>query len=249
MFLFRTPRRQDAECVLTLPSSRFAGATSNYWQPHQVPCPVGVLVSSLCPAEVPSQIVEALHPMEAEHASLLDADRRREWIAGRLCLAEAVACLSGVRIPMLATPSGAPALPKGLVGSISHKGPFAVALVTTGSRGVGVDVECAERTDRGLARRVLTPEEEASVLDVDDSRIDLVVAAHFSAKEAVYKALRPSEQATTDFQHIDFGSALTASLKHGEWRDIVAQIPALSLEVEMALLMDGAWVIAAARRG
>ena len=83
-------------------------------------------------------------------ARVAGAARRASFIGGRVALRAALAALgadagSGPS-PILSTPRGAPALPAGFVGSVSHKRELAVAIV--GARGrptprttLGIDVE------------------------------------------------------------------------------------------------------------
>src|SRR6185369_14309151 len=97
--------------------------------------------------------------------------------------------------PILQTPRGAPLLPEGASGSISHKEGLAVGLaaaaadVAAGWR-VGVDVERIAPRHPDLARYVLRPEERERLAPADPERQAQVLAA-FSAKEAIYKALDP----------------------------------------------------------
>src|SRR4051812_20401923 len=130
--------------MLTAPSPRIGGPPGAHLQPQElVGCPFGVVITAVCPAVIPSAILAALHPEEARHAAALEGDRQREWVAGRLCLSDAVARLSADRSPLLPLHTGGPSVPRGLVGSISHKGPFTGALAGIGYDGVGIDVECA----------------------------------------------------------------------------------------------------------
>lgn len=113
--------------------------------------------------------------------SLPDFDR------GRLAAKHALAEL-GARVEEV--PAGedrAPVWPPGIVGAIAHTGGVAVAIVAAaaGFRGLGVDVEAADRAveDR-TSERIGTPQELAAL----PHPAALIL---FCAKEATYKALAP----------------------------------------------------------
>jgi phosphopantetheine--protein transferase-like protein len=111
------------------------------------------------------------------------------------------------------TPRGAPRMPAGTIGSISHKRGLAVALVarpTEAAHTIGVDVEETpdardlERPD--LAPRILTPLErhELASLAADDAlAYREAVRLRFALKEAVYKAIDPHVQRYVRFQEVE----------------------------------------------
>lgn len=118
--------------------------------------------------------------------------RRATWIAGRLALAAALAEIGAPRVPLLSTPRGAPAVPAGFVGSISHKRTLAVALAAPAAGAcLGVDVEEAKPFRVDVSRRILTPAELAAVNALGPEARWRAVLARFSIKEAIYKALDP----------------------------------------------------------
>src|SRR5580700_5078045 len=108
------------------PSPILTGKPRPYWEPAEVlGCPFGPLVCAVCPTNVPMRVITSLHPIEQKYAlSLEPAQRQREWVGGRLCLATALAQMSSARTALLPSPSGAPIVPAGTGGSISHKGPL-----------------------------------------------------------------------------------------------------------------------------
>ncbi len=94
-------------------------------------------------------------------------------------------------MPDLAIPRddrGAPVMPAGWLGSLSHKASRAAALVApddgTGAR-IGVDLELAVAPRQPIERRILVAAEQARVRDRRD------VSLAFSIKEAIYKAIDP----------------------------------------------------------
>jgi len=145
----------------------------------------------------------ALHPGEGTFALALAPARRVSWIGGRLALRAALDA-AGIEAPdaILSSPRGAPLLPPGAMGSVSHKRTIAVALVaraTTPVTTIGIDVEEIRPLHADIARRVLTSEELAH-LPSDGPARDAAVLLHFSAKEAIYKALDPWVQRFVAFE-------------------------------------------------
>jgi len=126
----------------------------------------------------------ALPEEEQRLATALSAVRRRELITGRTALHLAA---NDFATPFLASPRGAPALPGGWVGSISHKGATAAAIVARGDTGwVGLDLERAAPPRLDIARRILTEREQQALPDRGRS-----VTLRFAIKEAIYKAVDP----------------------------------------------------------
>ncbi len=73
----------------------------------------------------------------------LSVARKPTWLAGRIALHEALRDLGLDAGPILTTRRGAPELPEGVAGSISHKRTLAVALAArkNGGLSIGVDLE------------------------------------------------------------------------------------------------------------
>jgi len=143
---------------------------------------------------IAAMAAKRLLPEEREAAAALGPVRRRGWVGGRVAMREALARIGKTAPPILADERGAARLPRGLVGSISHKDHVAVALVATEDRGgerVGVDVEIDAPRKRDIAAKVLRPEELATLEGMGAEERARAVLLRFSAKEAVYKALDP----------------------------------------------------------
>jgi enterobactin synthetase component D len=137
-----------------------------------------------------------LHPDEVAYARTLAPARRPGWVGGRVALRAALAGLG--RSPataILATPRGGPALPPGIVGSVSHKRELAVAIAAlargTATATLGIDVEIPRRLRQDISRHVLTPDERAALAPLDADARETEVLWRFAAKEAIYKALDP----------------------------------------------------------
>src|SRR5215468_6037405 len=94
--------------------------------------PAGTCVAVSLPEGDDYALPPALHPDEAAFVHASPAARRVSFIGGRVALRAALGALgadAGARsAPILSTPRGAPVLPPGFVGSISHKRELAVAI-------------------------------------------------------------------------------------------------------------------------
>ena len=147
-----------------------------------------------------------LHASEAALSASWGDKRKATFTAGRHALRLALQA-AGVDVDgaIGRDDRGAPILPSGVCGSVTHKDTVAAALVTTDLAGagglptglietVGVDLELDERRDRKrvdrLAAQVLTAREQALLPDDDDAR-GRACLIRFSLKEALYKALDP----------------------------------------------------------
>ena len=156
--------------------------------------PFGIRVGVSLPADPGFELPEVLHPAEATFARALPEGRRVGWVGGRVALRAALAAV-GVEAPdpMLSTSRGAPLVPAGAVGSVSHKRNIAVALCARESRPhatIGVDVEDSRPLRTDIASRVLTAEELA-IIPASGPERHASVLLRFSAKEAIYKAVDP----------------------------------------------------------
>jgi 4'-phosphopantetheinyl transferase EntD len=140
----------------------------------------------------------ALPAPERAHASRLGPIRRREFVTGRRALHAALDdryC----EAPILADDRGAPILPAGWVGSLSHKGALAAAIVAPAGDGwVGVDIERAAPPRLDIARRILTPREQARLPDRGRA-----VTLRFAIKEAIYKAVDPCLRRYVGFTEVE----------------------------------------------
>jgi 4'-phosphopantetheinyl transferase EntD len=162
--------------------------------------------------------MSALSPEEQRHALTLRRHRRTTWIAGRVAMRAALARLGVDAAAIMATERGAPALPSGVVGSISHKPELAVAMAAVDAGWtVGVDIERCAASAYDLGRRVLAEPEQAELAGLDDVDRGLGVMLRFSLKEAIYKAIDPLLQ-----RFVGFGEVMVtpaddggAKVRHG----------------------------------
>lgn len=134
------------------------------------------------------------------HGTILIAEGEGEPRAlGRAALREALA------MPAADIPSddrGAPVMPAGWLGSISHKRGIAAALVArddgSGAR-IGVDLEHAVAPRQPIERRILSPREPFA-----DRR---EVSLYFAVKEAIYKAIDPFLRRYVGFLEVEVSLA------------------------------------------
>jgi len=128
------------------------------------------------------------------HAKLLHT--RRDFVAGRTALHLA---LDDFAHPIAASVRGAPAMPTGFTGSISHKTGTAIAIVAPADTGwVGIDLERAAPSKVDIGRRILTPAERAA-LPADPRAVTL----RFAIKEAIYKAVDPIVERYVGFTEVE----------------------------------------------
>ncbi len=125
------------------------------------------------------------------------AKRQGEFLGGRFCAQQALAQLGH---PAMAAAIGigedyAPLWPPGFVGSITHtRGIVAAAVAKADSRaGIGIDVEALipEEKAVNLASHILTDQEWVRFQSDASFSVSELVSLVFSAKESVYKCLRP----------------------------------------------------------
>jgi enterobactin synthetase component D len=163
--------------------------------PERIFSPHGTVVLLELGEDLEGALAELPEP-ERAHAMRLTPGRRREFVTGRAALHVAI----GDRAtPILANDRGAPAMPAGWVGSISHKGALAAAIVApAGSGWVGVDLERAAPPRVDIARRILTEREEARLPDRGRA-----VTLRFAIKEAIYKAIDPCLRRHVGFTEVE----------------------------------------------
>jgi enterobactin synthetase component D len=163
--------------------------------------------------------VERLVPDEQAFARGLPAARRATWAGGRVALRAALAAVgAGEGTPILTTPRGAPVLPPGFVGSISHKRTLAVALAARADARapttLGIDVELDRAPLVDISRRVLVDAERARLAAIASPETrDRELMLAFAAKEAIYKALDPWLGRYIAFGEVELERAADATLR------------------------------------
>jgi 4'-phosphopantetheinyl transferase EntD len=168
--------------------------------------PYGLCVGVTIPPddlEIAPTVMARLHPDEARHAATLHPRRRSTWVAGRLALRAALTEIGATSGPILVNDRGAPALPPGVVGSISHKRLLAVGLAARASGWtVGIDVEQRHLGKQDISRHVLTAAEQAELAELDPLAREQAIMLRFSLKESIYKAIDPHVRRFVGFQEV-----------------------------------------------
>ncbi len=181
-----------------------------------VALPHGIAAGVHLPAgssPVPTEVLAQLHPDERALARTMGGFRQVQFVGGRLALGQIFPELGVRRRGVLSNRHGAPELPAGVVGSVSHKSDLAVAMLCRGTHGLGIDLEDTDRDRPGVARRVLRAEELAAVEALPPDRQWRDTVLRFSTKEAVYKALHPFLE-----RYIGFGEVAVWPCPDGEDR-------------------------------
>jgi 4'-phosphopantetheinyl transferase EntD len=167
------------------------------------------------PEPVPGSVLERLHAEEVEFARNLRGYRQVQFVGGRLAIRSALQQLGLKSVPVLPDERGAPVLPKGASGSITHKGDLALAMVARDGLGtLGVDLEDYGPPRPSIAERVLVPEETDALAGLAEERRWIALLLRFSIKEAVYKALDPFVQ-----RYVGFHEAVVRPDLHG-WAEV-----------------------------
>ncbi len=144
-----------------------------------------------------------LAPEEQTLAMGLPILRRRTWAGGRAAMREVLARVGVRPSALLADDRGAPLLPAGVAGSITHKEGVAAALVAFEPRvRIGVDLEMDVARSHDLSSLILADDEIAELADVEGGALGREVLLRFSAKEAVYKAIDPFVRRYVGFKEV-----------------------------------------------
>ncbi|MCP4498908.1 MAG: 4'-phosphopantetheinyl transferase superfamily protein [Deltaproteobacteria bacterium] len=183
---------------------------------YRFPTPLGELALLEIP---PLPELEKIAKQECTSEERLQVEgwhprRQRTFLGGRIALRRLVHGLSGQASPaILAGERGAPTLPVGFDGSISHKDDIAAAACRTApaSRNafVGVDVELLSEKKRDVSRYILTEREILALNESalsDDEKRERVLRV-FSLKEALYKALDRFVQRYVGFKEVEINWA------------------------------------------
>ena len=154
----------------------------------------------------PGIVLARLHPDERAAGAALAIARRGEWAAGRLALRAALA-RAGVEAadPIGIDDRGAPRVPAGFTGSISHKRGLAIAVAVPERDGarVGIDLELDAPSRVAIEARVLTAAERAALAALDAADRGRAVMLRFAIKEAIYKAVDPFVRRYVGFQEVE----------------------------------------------
>jgi enterobactin synthetase component D len=200
----------------------------------------------------------SLHAAEADFARQLSVARRATFMAGREALRSALGQLPPANatgayreFPILRTHRGAPLLPDGVTGSVTHKSTLALATVAprvASLQHVGIDLERrpVERDlrSRSIGRKILTARELDYVQQWGEDTLDgrERVLLHFALKEAVYKAIDPFVERYVRFTEVEL--ELTDGRAH-----VTLHLPEAAVadvRVEATWHVEDAWIVARA---
>jgi 4'-phosphopantetheinyl transferase EntD len=148
------------------------------------------------------------------------AQRHCEFIAGRYCAIRAIQRLelspnstSQTQIPI--QPDRRPLWPLGIIGSISHSGDRAMAVIGSADNYIGLGIDCeiilTESAAVEIADLILDPLEKALLLD-QQLEYGLMLTLVFSAKESLFKALSPSLSNVISFHDLSICSISESKL-------------------------------------
>jgi 4'-phosphopantetheinyl transferase EntD len=136
-------------------------------------------------------LLDELAPAERALAETLSKKRREELVAGRVALRQLLPDDTRAHA-ILPDDRGAPVMPPGWIGSLSHKLDRAAAVVApAGPHRIGLDLERARPPNIDVGRRVLTGRELDALGSLEPHAYGLAVTLRFSIKEAIYKAIDP----------------------------------------------------------
>ena len=141
----------------------------------------------------------------------MSAKRRLEFNHGRSCARQALQQLGYPNCPIPVSEDRAPIWPTAVVGSISHCGSSAAAVVakSNAANGLGIDLEERVGLDSKLLTMICCAEELASFNGNETDR--LLAKVIFSAKESLYKCVWPEIRRFIDFLDVEIQLDLKAN--------------------------------------
>ena len=221
------------------------------WEPVLVgrdPVVNGAIVTVGYSASAPRSILQRVPAIERHCLDRVGPARRCSFIAGRIALRAALTWVGkssdGIGISRL----GAPQVPKGFVGSVSHSTGVAVAIAARdfGYR-VGIDIERLDRWRPYLMARTLG---EAEHLDCWSMPVGLRVpetAIRFSIKEAAFKAASSLTSAALAYEDLEVTGVYSntegfrrAALEHSGTFAGLAMVGAVTVEGQFVIAVCGA---------
>ncbi|HET6281672.1 MAG TPA: 4'-phosphopantetheinyl transferase superfamily protein [Polyangia bacterium] len=196
-------------------------------------------------AIVPAATFAQLPDAEQNYARGLAPARRVTWVGGRLALRAALLDLGVDAGAMLSDDRGAPVLPPGTVGSISHKARLAIALAAPDADwSVGIDLEDLTARRRGdISTHVLTETERQAIASLEEPQRGHEVLARFAAKEAIYKAVDRFVRRYVSFQEVTLHRSADGELG----ADLSLRAGEGPFDIQLAELSLPGFVIATAR--
>ncbi len=144
---------------------------------------------------------QILDPIEMEYLSTVSSKKRKtEYVLGRLAAREAILAL-GMCGKVTRDEVGKPVWPKGVVGSITHKNSWGMAITALKAnyQSVGIDLEEINEGIRKIENKVCTDLEKKWIYE-NPLEFDQRLTSLFAAKEALFKCLNPISKKFFGFQ-------------------------------------------------
>ncbi|SHN15758.1 4'-phosphopantetheinyl transferase family protein [Streptomyces yunnanensis] len=142
----------------------------------------------------PATAPNGLFPIEEREIAHAGEKRRREFTTARQCAHRALTRLGLPPTPVPPGPTGAPAWPPGITGSITHCDGYRAAAVAHSADlpHLGIDAEPHAPLPAAVRAGITTPTERTHLQDLDTAHPDIPWdRLLFSAKESVYKTCAP----------------------------------------------------------
>ncbi|MEU5305277.1 4'-phosphopantetheinyl transferase [Streptomyces noursei] len=142
----------------------------------------------------PATAPNGLFPIEEREIAHAGEKRRREFTTARQCAHRALTRLGLPPIPVPPGPTGAPAWPPGITGSITHCDGYRAAAVAHSADlpHLGIDAEPHAPLPATVRAGITTPTERTHLQDLATTHPDIPWdRLLFSAKESVYKTCAP----------------------------------------------------------
>jgi 4'-phosphopantetheinyl transferase EntD len=183
---------------MSLTAADVAGATQPWLEEIRRRLPPGAAID-VCSTRAPPPVL----PEERSLTARAVPRRRDEFSAGRAAARRALARVGAPPAAILAHDAGDPVWPPGLVGSISHAGEWAIAVVAPSDRiaALGIDLEDDAPLDADLVAQVCLDGDMARLAEFQRAGLDLPKLC-FAAKEAAYKAVFPQARTFMDFDDV-----------------------------------------------
>jgi 4'-phosphopantetheinyl transferase EntD len=171
--------------------------------------------------------------------------RTRELAAGRACADRALGSLG---VEARVGEDRAPVWPAGFTGSISHKGERCVAAAAPLGRilGIGIDLENGERLEDETFPWIFRAAEIDALRSLPAGTRALFASAAFSAKESIYKCVRPYSGRFLDFREVRIDLDPERSLFRASLPSDVARLLPEGSRVDGRMLVSGRWILTGA---
>ena len=208
---------------------------------------VGIHLPGELAEEAAAHARARLDAAEWAFAETLAPLRRHTWVGGRIALREALRRSAITSGAVLSKARGAPALPQGVAGSVSHKATLAAAIIARdedATRGIDIEIVAPRSLESiaGIARHALTEEEQRDLAAMPEGLRGRELLVRFSAKEAIYKAIDPFLN-----RYVGFKEVTLVPLEGGATRIAGVFSPALRIDATWQLVEAGSVILTTAR--